>query len=817
MLKNYFRTAWRNLWHNKIFSFINILGLSVGISACLVIYLIVSYDFSFDRSHKDGDRIYRVVTEYVFSGEPVYNSGVPCPMPYAIRKDLAGLNLIVPFFTGNPEKVSIPGAGKDGLVIYKNQDHIVFADSNFFRMIGYEWLAGSASTSLSQPNTVVLTETNARLYFPALSQEAIIGRRIYFDDTVATTVTGIVKDLSYHSDFTFRTFISRATLENSSLRPSIWNIWGGTTSASQLFVKLAPGGTASSMERKITALYEKYNGRPHAGNSTNYRLQPLSDLHFNHHYGNFYGDDHLAHKPTLYSLLVIAALLLLLASINFINLSTARSVQRAKEIGIRKTIGGSRLQLIVQFLSETFVLTLLAVLLSILLTPLLLKVFADFIPKGVHFDIIGEPGILIFGALLLAGVSLLAGLYPAAVLSSYQPALILKNQLNKDSSLSRRAGLRKTLTVSQFVIAQVFIMGTLLVTKQISYSLHADLGFKKDAIVYFKTNYYDTTRSHRFTLMNKLKAMPGVANVSLSSDIPSSNSTTSSEMKYKDGKKEVSTDVELKYADTNFCRLYEIKLLAGHQPPYSDTVNGLVINETYMHILGFRNPQEAIAKRINWDDKMVSITGVVADFHQKSLHSPIKPLAICSNLDRERVVSVLLGPQNTGGKSLKTVIAGMQGAWSSLYPEDPFNYQFQDETLAKSYHGEQDTARLLAWATGLSIFISCLGLLGLVIYITSQRTKEIGIRKIMGASIAQLMILLSTDFLKLIAWAFLIAVPVAWWGAQTWLNNFAYRTDLSWWIFLAGGVLMGGIALVILLLRTLKAAAANPVESLRTE
>ena len=830
MLKNYFRTAWRNLRRNKIFSAINIAGLSIGISASLVIYLIVSYDLSFDKAHKDGDRIYRVVSDFIFSGESIHNKGVTMPMAPAVRKDLAGLDLIVPFYVENSVKLNVPPTGKEGstvesgagpaagIAVFKKQDHMMYADSNYFRLIAYEWLAGSPATSLSGPYQVVLTEGRAALYFPGLSREAIIGRKLYLDDTVGITVTGIVRDLPYHTAFNGKIFVSWATLENTSLKPTIWSQWGGTTSYSQLFVKLPPGGDVAKMESKITALYHKYNGNDKAGNKTSYTLQALSDLHFSPIYGNFFNGDHQAHRPTLYSLLVVAGLLLLLACINFINLTTAQSTQRAKEIGIRKTIGSSRRQLVFQFLSETFLLTLAAVFLSILIAPLLFKMFADFIPKELHFNILAQPGILVFGVVLLAGVSLLSGLYPALVLSSYRPVQVLKSQLPTESGSSRRAWLRKTLTVGQFVIAQVFIMGTLLVSKQISYSLNKDLGFRKDAIVYFQTNQHDTTRNRRFVLMEKLKAIPGVAMVSLSSDIPSSDGVWSSEMKYKDGKKEVNTDVELKAGDSNYLRLYEMKLLAGRGLPYSDTVNALIINETYMHTLGFRDPREALGKRVEWnDERPVPVVGVVADFYEQSLHSPIKPLAICSELGNERTVSVALDPGKTGGNSLKAVIAGMKKAWSEVYPEDSFDYQFQDETLAQFYKGEQDTALLLRWATGLTVFISCLGLLGLVIYITNQRTKEIGIRKIVGASVTQIVMLLSSDFLKLVACAFLIAVPLAWWGGHSWLGNFAYQTELSWWIFLAGGLMMGGIAFVILALRTFKAATANPVESLRAE
>lgn len=822
MLKNYFHTAWRNLRQNKVFSFINIAGLSIGISASLIIYQIVSYDLSFDRSHRDGDNIYRVVTDYDFFGEPFHNKGVTMPLARAIRKDLPGLDLIVPFFVINNGKVGTetPEEARTKSAVFKQQDHIMYADSNYFRLIDYHWLSGSPATSLARPYQVVLTESRAARYFPGLRLEAIIGRKLYLDDSVGTTVTGIVKDLPYHTAFSGKLFISWATLANTSLKPAVWDQWDGTTSNSQLFVKLRPGADATQMENRITALYQKYNGNDDAtnGNRTFYRLQPLSDLHFSPVYGNFFDGDQHAHKPTIYGLLVVAALLLLLACINFINLTTAQSVRRAKEIGIRKTIGSSRRQLVFQFLCETFLLTLAAFALSILLSPLLLKLFRDFIPKGVDFNIPAQPGILIFGVVLLTTVSLLSGLYPAMVLSSYRPVQVFKSPLPSEKGVGGRALIRKILTVGQFVIAQVFIMGTLIVGKQIRYSLDKDLGFRKDAIVYFETNRHDTTRNNRLVLMEKLKAIPGIAMVSLSSDIPSSNGVWSSEMKYRDGKKEFSTPVQLKAGDTSYMRLYEMKLLAGKVLPPGDTVNALIINETYLHTLGFRNPREALGKMIEWNNNQsVPVVGVVADFYEQSLHSPIKPLAICSQLSNERTINVAFDPQHKAGNSLTGLIAGMKKAWTEVYPDETFNYQFQDETLAQFYSGEQNTARLLSWATGLMLFISCLGLLGLVIYITNQRTKEIGIRKIVGATVTQIVMLLSSNFLKLVGWAFVIAVPLAWCCGRSWLDNFAYQTSMSWWIFLVGGAVMGGIAFVILLLRTLRAANANPVKSLRTE
>lgn len=819
MLKNYFSIAFRNFRRNKTFALINIFGLSIGISASLVIYLIVQYDFSFDKFHKDGNRIYRVVSNFVFSGEVFRNSGVTVPLGNAVRKELSGLELVAPVYMADADaKLTVPQTGSTAPAVYKKQKNIAFADEAYFKLIKYDWLSGSPAVSLQQPYQCVLTESKATLYFPGVSAANLQGKEILLNDTVRLTISGIVKDIPQNTDFSFTVFIARATLENTRLKPADWDQWNNTNSVSQLLVKLAPGTSAATVEKKLYGLYAKYHAKEPESNSkdsTAFALQPLADIHFNADYSNF--DQRLAHKPTLYGLLAVAGFLLLLGCINFINLTTAQASQRAKEIGIRKTMGSSRRQLVVQFLSETFILTVVATVISIAITPLLLKIFADFIPAGLHFNLSSQPGILLFLAVLVTVVTLLSGFYPASVLSGFNPVLVLKNQSAAGSGQSRNAFLRKTLTVSQFVIAQVFIIATMLVSRQISYSLNKDLGFKKEAIVYFSVNFRDNTPGRKQLLQEKLKAVPGIAMISLSNNPPSSNSTWSSTMKYKDGKKETETDVQLKMIDTSFLTLYRMKLLAGTNMLSSDTGNAFIINETYAKILGFKTPGDAIGKYIEWSNKQMPITAVAADFHQKSMHEIIKPLALVNNLKQCRTFNIALQPQNPAGSTWKTAIAGMEKVWKEIYPEDDFDYHFLDESLAKYYTAEKNISSLLRWATGLAVAISCLGLLGLVIYITHQRTKEIGVRKVIGASVAQLVALLSKDFLQLVVIAFIIAVPLAWWGADKWLRNFAYKTEISWWIFLSGGLVMFATALLVLGIRTFKAASANPVDSLRTE
>jgi predicted permease len=815
MLKNYFLVALRTFRRNKTFSFINIVGLSIGISASLVIFLLVQYDFTFDKFEKDGSRIYRVVAEGSNAHGSWHGGALTEAMGPATKKEVPGLEIVAPFHTLDETRVTIPWPDAKNPVILRKQKDLVGADENYTSLVGYTWIAGSPATSLKEPYQAVLTEKNARFYYPGVKYAELIGRPIILDDTIHCTITGVLKDLPGNSDFYFGTIISRPTYYTARLKPNNFGQWGWTNSADQLFVKLAPATKTATVNAQLTKIintHDKPDPKEHGTLIS--RLQPLSDLHFNLDFGVF-DESRQAHKPTLYYLLAVAAFLLLLACINFINLTTAQASQRAKEIGIRKTLGGHRRQLTLQFLTETCILTFAAALLSLVLLPFLLKIFADFIPDDLHFSLPQHPGIMLFLLILVLVVTILSGIYPALVLSGFRPVLVLKNQAFANSSRTRSAWLRKSLTVFQFVIAQVFIIGTLLVSKQISYALNRDLGFKRDAILTFRTNYHEDA-GKRPVLMDKLRAIPGIAMVSISTDAPSSGSTWTSTMTFDDGKKEVRENVEVKLADSNYFRMYSLRLVAGTSAMQSDTTNAVAINETYLHILGYQDPRKIIGKTLNWNGTRI-IVGVVADFYPRSLREPIKPLLIANGTRDANVFNVTLQPRNADGSNWPKTLAAIEHAFHAVYPNDDYDYRFIDETVKKFYTAEQNISNLLLWATGLTIFISSLGLLGLVIYITNQRTKEIGIRKVIGATLSQLVVLLSGDFLRLIGLAILIALPIAWWGSNKWLENFADKTPLSWWVFVAGGGVLLLISLTILCIRTMRAAIVNPVKSLRSE
>lgn len=817
MIKNYFKIAFRSFWKHKIFTLINVIGLSIGISAAVVIYLIVSFDLNFDKFHKDGDRIYRVVTDFVFAGEPINNSGVTGPLGEATKNEVTGLSQSAPFYSTSYDV--LVNNGKKDPAKFRNEQAIIYADDRYFDMFPYTWLAGSAKTALNGPYKVVLTSTQAKKYFPSLSYQQVVGKQLIFDDTIRTTVTGIVQAFKQNTDLIFNNFISYATMYTDKNLKDGLKRWDSTNGSSQLYVKLAPGSSTAKIEAQLNALLKKYNPpKPeNKGNKQAFSLQPLSDVHFNSKYGVY--NAATADKSTLYGLMVIALFLLLLGCINFINLTTAQASQRAKEIGIRKTMGSTRMQLVIQFLSETFLITLLAVIIAVALAPVILKLFTGFIPAGITADFIHHPGLVVFLLLLTILVTGLSGFYPAMILSGYKPVLVLKNQAFAGTNKTRNAWLRKSLTVSQFVIAQFFMMATIVVSKQIYFALHKDLGFKKDAIVGFYTPWKDQNASHRQVLLDKIRALPQVSLVSLGGDIPSSDGWNSSDVTYRDGKKEIKSELYKKSGDENYIKVYHIKLLAGRNITMADTASSMMINSTYMHVLGFQNPQQVLNKVIQFGgNQKRTIVGVFADFHQGSLHKPIKSLAIYPDYPYNfSNFHIALKPQTLGGNEWHTAIAAMQKAFKEVYPDDDMDLQFFDATIAKFYTSEQHTATLLTWATGLSIFISCLGLLGLAIYTTNQRTKEIGVRKVLGASVSQIVALLSTEMVRLILLAFLIVTPIAWWAMNKWMQGFSDHTEISWWIFVLSGAGMLLTALFTSGFQTIRAAITNPVKSLRSE
>ena len=789
--------------------------MAIGFSASFVIGLMVYYDLTFDKFHKDGDYIYRITSTFIEPDGKFQNPGVCVPLKLTLKEGTTGVEIASSIYTSDFLTVMNSESKKE----FRNPERTTFTDPEFFKIFNYEWIAGQKDLALKNPDEVVLTKSRAEKYFPNISPSDIIGKTLVYNDSVPVNVVGIVANFKERTDLNFEEFLSMETAKQTDMKQSAFNPeWGSTTSASQLFIKINPNTALATVKTQLNDLANSHISDDDKKYSLkrNFELQPLSDLHFNQDLNIFNYSEPAANKSVMSGLGIIAVFLLLLGCINFINLNTAQANQRAKEIGIRKTLGSSKKQLVFQFLGETFLLTIASALVSIVLAYYLLKVFKDFTPSGLEFSLFKDPLIIGFSIVLIFIVTMLSGIYPSLVLTHFKPISVLKNQvLNKNS----KPTLRRFLTVFQFSIAQIFIIATLLVGKQIKFMMNKDMGFKTNAIVYTYTPWHDESLDNRLRLTHELKKLPQISEISLGSNPPASNSTNSDIATFTNGDIEIQTTLQMLYGDTNYLKLFGIEFLAGRDR-LNDTIKEFVINEAYLNAIGYTNPEDAIGKEIKEGGASIPIVGVVKNFNQRSLKSKINPLAITGDIYRKEFSmfrSVNLSLAKMDGGDMTNTIANIEKLYKNIYPDGDFELKFMDETVQRFYNQEKSLSKLLNWAMGLSILISCLGLIGLVIYTTEKRTKEIGIRKVLGATLTQINVMLCKDFLVWVGIAFLIATPLAWWGLHHWLQDFAFKTKLSWWIFALSGLGMIVIALLIMSVRTISTAMKNPVNSLRTE
>ena len=809
MIKNYFKIAWRNIWSNKLSSAINIVSLEIGLSASFVIGMMIYHDFSFDTFHPNKERIYRLTTEFESDKEKFGFSGVNVPLKQRIKEGMPGIEKSSSLFTFTPFKVEVND------VRYKEPGGVVFTDKEYFEIFQYQWLAGTKEM-LEEANRVILTQGKAKEYFPNKSTDEILGETLTYDDSTMVVISGIVADFEENTDLVFEEFISLPTAIQSRLKSTVTNeSWNSSNSNSQFFVLLNKNTKLPELQKRLDALAKAKQDKESVkdGHFTRYALQPLAELHFSE-FGIFDYGNVSSNKSVLFSLLAIALFLLTLGCINFINLNTAQATKRAKEIGIRKTLGSSKKQLISQFLVETFLLTLISGFLSIFFGYALFNIFREFLPSSFKFELIQDPLVILGIALLLILLSLLAGTYPALFLSRFKPVTVLKGRM---TSKAGNASLRKFLTFFQFAISQVFIIAAILVGNQIHYMLSKDLGFKSEEIAYFRFPYEDGNLDKRYRLKNELSNNPNIGQVSIGGAPPASNTIFGSKLTYAGDTGEVGVYFNQIFGDINYLELYDIPLLAGRKP-LNDSIREYVINETLLEQIGFRTPEEALHKTVRINEKSYPIVGVMKDFNPRSLKSEMEPIAFVPDPHRGAfsqfyTLHFSINPNNDLGQTMEDI----SKKWKQFYPDSDLNIQFMDETIAAFYKQEQRISKLLKWATGLSILISVLGLLGLVIYTTQRKVKEIGIRKVLGASLLRLNYTLCREFIQPIVIAIIIAIPIAWYGMNQWLENFAYRTDPSWWIFAGSAVLTVLIALLVMSIKTIQAASKNPVKSLRTE
>jgi putative ABC transport system permease protein len=813
VLTNYFKIAWRHIAKHKSYTAINVIGLSIGICACIVIYLIAVYEFSFDSFHPGGDRIYRITGEMQnSSGEKTFLNS-PVSEVAGFEKEIPGFEAktAIHFYYANASINYDNGTVKK----FDSRNDLIITSQQYFSIFQYEWLAGNKTSALNAPYKVVLTESKAQKYFGSLPLERIIGKTVVYGDSLPVTVAGIIKDWNQNTDLPYTDFISISTVTNSFLKTQIpAEDWSSLQPhQSMAFVKLNKATTAAQINHQFEG-FIKSHVKPPPGASLSMRLQPLSDMHFtNDYYREDDGDNfRKAHLPTLYMLMGIALFILIIAAFNFINLSTAQSVKRAKEIGIRKVLGGKKANLVFQFLIETFVLTVFAAGIAILLVKPVLTIFSSFIPEGIKFDVL-SPSTLLFLLLVVLINSLLAGFYPAKVLAAYLPVDTLKG-----TTIQTRTGkinLRKVLIVFQFTISLVFIIGAIVISKQISFMRNADKGFKTDAII--TINNWGDRSGKIAVLAEKIKQLNGVDKVIAQGNAPMGFAHGTENFKYKD-KNELTLEASIESGDENFIPFYGMELLAGRNMIHSDSLSELLINETCSHALGLANPHDAIGKLLYaGNGKAFPVVGVVKDFHEGSFHEAIKPVVIANMPERQWSIAVKLATKEKYVSNMAGILSEIEKQWKLVFPNQNFEYSFLDESITWLYEKDKQTAWLINAAMIITIFISCMGLFGLAMFTTQQRTKEIGIRKVLGASVMNITTILSKEFLRLVLISLLIATPIGWYFMNKWLDDFVYRTSITSREFVLAAIAAVVITLLAVGFQSIKAAIANPVKSLRSE
>lgn len=809
MLKHYLKTAWRNLRRNRIFSFINVIGLATGLSICLLIVLYVKDELSYDNYYKNAGRIYRLDADLFFNGTGFNSANSPEPLAITLKREYPQVEEIVRLkYQGNI------------LVKKDNQnirdDHAVFADSTIFKVFTLPMIAGNPATALNDPNDIVIDESTAKKYFGTIN---VIGKTLFIDNTAYYKVTGVIKDMPAQSSMHF-SFIRPRNQHGADA-----NFWLSNNIYS--FILLRPDVSQTQMQKHVDATVSKYVGMQihdifnksldemeKQGMHFIYHLMPLKDIHL---YSSRADEiEAPGNIQYVYIFSVIAAFILLIACVNFINLSTARSASRAKEVGVRKVAGSTRRDLITQFLTESLLVSFISMIIAIMIAAVLLPFFNQLTQKNMHIGILFSSWMLPVVIVLILLVGCLAGSYPAFYLSSFEPVKVLKGKIAKGF---KNSWLRSTLVVFQFCISVILIIGTIVIYYQLHYIQNKKIGYNRDQVLVLHNTYYLGNQTKTFR--NELMKIPGVENASMTGSLPT-EAVGSKNSWFKDATLDPTKGIIINnyYTDKNYIPTLGISLAEGRN--FSDNFpsdsSAVIINETAAKMFGFAKPLNERLYYPTGDDSTdklhavaYHIVGVVKDFNFSTMHENIGPLIIQYQEVHDEIAVRI------DTKSAKSIISSMQARWKNLAPEQPFNYTFMDADFDKMYHSEQQTGRLFIAFAALAILIACLGLYGLVSYAAEQRMKEIGVRKVLGASIGSIVSLLSKDFARLIFISMVIAFPIAYWSMHKWLQSFAYRISLGWWIFLTAGIIAVVIAFATISYQAIKAARMNPVKSLKTE
>lgn len=802
MFKNYLKIGWRTIKNHKLFSVINILGLSIGITTCFIILLYVQNELSYDRYNKNADNIFRIYFKANMDGGKISESGVMPPVASTLKNDFPQVIDATRLQPQGAQKITFDEKE------FKD-DRYALVDQNFFKIFTLPMIEGDPATALSQPNTVVITKTTAQKYF---GKKEAVGRILTFNDKVAYKVTGVINDVPSNSHFHFDIF--GAMVGNDIAKSDSWMFGNFYT-----YLLLKPGTNYKNLEAQFPSMVEKYMGPQiqqqmglslqqfrTKGNELGFALQPLKDIHLHPLTTNEL--EPAGNASYVYIFAAIAIFMLLIACINFINLSTASASKRAKEVGVRKVAGSGKMQLVTQFLTESLLIAVLATLLAMVFAYLVLPAFNNLSGKELALTLKPVVAFILLG--LVVGV--IAGIYPAFYLSSFKPITVLKGKFTGDrTNFSIRSGL----VVFQFFISVALIIATVVVYQQMEYIQNKNLGYNKEQILTIPNSY--ALAKNEPVFKQQMLQDSRIENATVSSYKPAGPTNSNNALAYPAGHDDQAMRTVEYHVDEQYIPTFGMHIETGRNfsSKLATDSSAMIINETAAKAFGW-NSNTAIGKtliRVNSDrgnNASFHIIGVIRDFNFKSLHEPITPLLMTIEPDGGLIFKIRTA-------DIPGLLTTMKKNWDSFNTGEPFTYAFMDDLFNKTYATEHKTGVILNLFSLLTIFLACLGLFGLATYTAEQRTKEIGIRKVLGASVSQIMQMLSKEFMRWVLIASLIAFPVAWWGMNKWLQSFAYRIDIRWWVFGIAVFAALLIAFITISFQAIKAARANPVKNLRTE
>ncbi len=811
MIRNYFKIAWRNIVRHKAHAAINISGLAVGIAASLILFTIIKYELSYDKFQPNYKHIYHVAAQRQNSEGIDYGEGIPFPA-YDVLKTEFPQVVTAAMFANNDCQVTVLDPNDPNAFSNKKfleETGVFFSDPQFFSVFKYKWLAGSAQV-LKDPDMGVVTRKMAEKYFG--KWQAAIGGLLKLDNTATIKIAGVLDDIPVNTDFPLGVVGSYETIKKY---PDVYGYrtdWGNVTSNFQSFMLLPANVREQTINKQLTAFSNEHFNKDRKDNDKIFHfLQPLSDIHFDKRVGNF--GDHITSKTTLWTLSLIGIFIIIMACINFINLSTAQAVNRSKEVGIKKVLGSNKRQLFWQMMGETSIIVITAIACAIVIATVSLPYLKHIASISEKLGLFNASSILFIISSGIA-VTILAGIYPSLIMAGFKPIVALKNRIT--SARVGNISLRRGLVVTQFGISQILIIGTIVAVSQMNYVRMADLGFNKDAVLVLNSNVDSSVNLRQPSFKQQLLSIKGVQSVSFSSDVPSSESNNSGNFSY-DHHPDEKFDLYRKFGDEDYFKAYGLQIIAGRSYGKSDTAKEVVVNETLVKKLGIKDPNDVLGHEIqigrNGTRKIwCPIVGVVKDFKTNSLREAVKPLVLAERNKRYYYTGIKLSTSN-----LPQTLAEIEKKWNQVFPEFVYTPSFMDERIDDFYKQENQLSLLYKFFAAVAILISCLGLYGLISFMAAQKTKEVGIRKVLGASVSNIIYLFSREFTILIIIAFVVAAPIAYYMMSNWLNNFAFRIHIGVSVFSIAIITSIIIAWMTVAYKSIKAALANPVKSLRTE